>query len=72
MSKLEYYARPLIAFDARNREHREYYNQFLEKNTWGYCPVRFIVPEGHGMDLVRMIQLELLKYYVEKEFKRKK
>lgn len=72
MSKLEYYARPLVAFDASNPVHREFYYEFLERRSWGYCPVRFIVPDMNGMDLIRMIQLELLQYYVKKEFKGKK
>ena len=72
MSKLEYYSRPLVAFDAHNKEHRRFYHQFNKTMSWGHCPVRFIVPEGTGMDLVKMIQVELLKYYVEKEFKGEK
>lgn len=69
MSKLEYYARPLVAFDAHNKEHRRFYYKFVESKSWGHCPVRFIVPESTGMDLIKMIQVELLNYYVEKEFK---
>lgn len=72
MSKLEYYARPLVAFDATNKMHRRYYNQFMVHMSWGRCPVRFICPESNGSDLVKMIQTELLKYYVEKEFRVKK
>jgi len=69
MSRLEYYARPLVAFDAHNKQHRTYYAEFLRYGGWGSCPVRFIVPEETGQDLVRLIQGSLLRYYVEKEFK---
>jgi len=68
MSKLEYYARPLVAFDAANKEHRRFYYNFVETRSWGHCPVRFIVPEATGMDLIRMIQTELIKFYIEREF----
>ena len=68
MSKLEYYSRPLVAFDARNKDHRRFYYQFQKTKSWGHCPVRFIVPDGTGMDLVRLIQQELIAYYVDKEF----
>ena len=68
MSRLELYSRPLIAFDASNREHRGYYFQFLELGAWGRCPYRFIVPDDHG-NLVTMIQRKLIEYYVNKEFK---
>ena len=68
MSKLEYYARPLVAFDADNKEHRRFYYQFVQTRSWGHCPVRFIVPEATGSDLIKMIQNEMIAYYVNKEF----
>lgn len=71
MSKLEFYSRPLVAFDAHNKEHRRFYYEFIETMSWGHCPVRFIVPDGTGMDLVKMIQSELLKYYVGLEFEKR-
>jgi hypothetical protein len=69
MSRLEYYNRPLVAFDPANKEHRRFYYNFLETNTWGTCPVRFICPAETGMDLVKMIQTQLVEYYVRQEFK---
>ncbi len=72
MSKLEYYARPLVAFDPANKEHRRFYYQFVQTHSWGHCPVRFIVPEATGSDLIKMIQVELINYYVNKEFKEEK
>ena len=72
MSKLEFYARPLVAFDAKNKEHRRFYHQFVQTRSWGHCPVRFIVPEATGSDLIKMIQNEMINYYVAKEFQGEK
>lgn len=72
MSKLEYYSRPLVAFDPANKEHRRFYYDFLQENTWGRCPVRFICPNSSGMDLVKMMQQELIEYYIRVEFKESK
>lgn len=68
MSKLEFLARPLVAFDPHNKDHRRYYADFVEYGGWGRCPVRFIVPEDYGMDLPTMIQKRLIEYYIEREF----
>jgi hypothetical protein len=72
MSRLEYYSRPWVAFDAENKEHRRYYAEFLKFNTWGRCPVRFLITDEHGMDLPTMLRNKLCEYYVEQEFKREK
>ena len=69
MSKLEYYARPLVAFDPANKDHRRWYYEFLEYRGWGACPVRFICPNDNGLDLTLMIRDHLAKWYVDKEFK---
>jgi hypothetical protein len=68
MSKLEFFARPLVAFNPSNKDHRRYYAEFLEYGGWGSCPVRFICPEDYGMDLPTMIQHRLIQYYVDREF----
>jgi hypothetical protein len=68
MSKLEFFARPLVAFTPSNKDHRRYYAEFLEYGGWGSCPVRFICPEDYGMDLPTMIQHRLIQYYVDREF----
>jgi hypothetical protein len=68
MSKLEYLARPLVAFDPSDKDHRRYFAEFLQYGGWGSCPVRFICPEDHGMDLPAMIQHSLIYFYVEREF----
>jgi hypothetical protein len=71
MSLLTLRARPIMAFDAGNPKHRQYYYEFMVKRTWGYCPVRFMA-EGLNTDLVHHIQHEMLGYYVKQEFKNRK
>ena len=68
MSKLEFFARPLVAFDPYNKDHRRYYAQFLEYGGWGKCPVRFICPETTGYDLTLMIKNHLTQFYIDREF----
>jgi hypothetical protein len=68
MSRLEYLARPLVAFNPSDKDHRRYYAEFLEYGGWGSCPVRFICPEDFGMDLPSMIKHSLIRYYVDREF----
>ncbi len=68
MSRLEYLARPLVAFDPTNKDHRRYYAEYLEYGGWGYSPVRFICTEDHGDNLPAMIQRIMVAYYVEREF----
>jgi hypothetical protein len=67
MNKLNLYHRPWVLFDPANRDHRKYYHEFLQRRTWGYCPVRFVVGDDTS-DLVTMIQRNLIDYYVGKEF----
>ena len=71
MSRLEYLARPLVAFDPTNKDHRRYYWEFMAYRGWGTCPVRFICTEEHGDNLPSMIQRMVVEYYVNKEFKPK-
>ena len=68
MSRLEFYARPLVAFDPKNKEHRRWYYDFVKFKGWGRCPVRFICPNDIGYDLTIMIRNELIDYYVNREF----
>ena len=68
MSRLEYLARPLVAFDPYNKDHRRYYAEFVERGTWGHCPVRFICPDDQGGDLIALIKNNLIQYYIDREF----
>ena len=67
MSKLHFFGRPWVAFDASNREHREWYSEYVKSGTWGRCPYRFIIPDDHG-NLITMIQRALVQWYTENEF----
>jgi hypothetical protein len=68
MSKLEFFSRPLVAFDPYNKDHRRYYAEFLEYGGWGKCPVRFICPDDTGSDLTVMIKNHLVQFYIDREF----
>jgi hypothetical protein len=70
MSQLALCGRPWTVFDPASKQHREWYHEFVKSNTWGRCPVRFVVPEDHG-DLITMMQRTLVKYYIEQEFAKK-
>ena len=67
MSRLALYGRPWVVFDAKDREHRQWFAEFNKSGRWGRCPVRFVVNDDHG-DLVTQIQRELIQFYVDKEF----
>lgn len=67
MSRLAYSGRPWVAFDETNKQHRKWYFEFVKHNTWGKCPVRFIISDDHG-DLLQMIQKRLNQYYTTREF----
>ena len=67
MSRLAYFGRPWVVFDAGNKEHRRWFAEFNRNHSWGGCPVRFVVNEEAG-DLITQIQRELIQFYVDKEF----
>ena len=67
MSRRALYGRPWVVFDAKNREHRQWFAEFNKSGAWGKCPVRFVVNDDHG-DLITQIQRELIQFYVDKEF----
>jgi hypothetical protein len=68
MSQLALHGRPWVVFNPTNKEHRTWYAEFVRTGTWGRCPVRFVVTDDRG-NLVTMIQQNLVKYYVNQEFK---
>lgn len=67
MSRLQLHGRPWVVFDAENKDHRRWFADFNQTGAWGRCPVRFVVNEDHG-DLITMIQRELIRFYVDREF----
>ena len=71
MSSLYLNARVWTVFDPSNEDHRRYYHEFIRTNTWGHCPVRFVLPDRQG-DLISMIQRSLIKWYVMNEFEPRK
>ena len=68
MSRLELFCRPLVVFNAKEKNHRKWFAQFQAERSWKGCPVRFIIDDDNG-DLVTMIQRRLIEYYSNKEFK---
>ena len=70
MSSLYLNARTWTIFDPNNADHRRYYYEFIKTNTWGRCPVRFVVPDRQG-DLISMIRRSLIDWYVINEFSSK-
>jgi len=68
MSKLDFFNRPWVQFDASNKEHRKIFNQFKRTMSWGHNPYRFILPEDPGFDLVSVLDKAVLSYYMDKEF----
>lgn len=71
MSRLQLHGRQFVVFDAKNRQHRQWFAEFNSTLSWSKCPVRFVVNDDHG-DLITMIQRELIQHYVDKEFKTNK
>lgn len=67
MSRLSSVGRQWVKFDPANKNHRRWYAQFERNNTWGSCPVRFVVSDDHG-DVLSMIRAQLIQYYLDKEF----
>ena len=68
MSRLQFFGRPFVQFDAKNKQHREWFNHFQATRSWGSCPVRFILAEASS-NLITQIQRELVDYYVHNEFR---
>ena len=68
MSRLAYYARPLVPFDVTDKEHRRHYRNFLRDSSWGKCPVKFISIDDPGHDLTAIMQKQIVDYYMNKEF----
>jgi hypothetical protein len=70
MSKLQLTARPWVAFDVKNSQHRKWLAEFVQSGRWGDCPVRFALADEPGDILA--IQRLVLEYYMKKEFPNRK
>lgn len=67
MSVLQHSGRPYVTFNPASKQHRGYYAEFRNKNTWGHCPVRFILAEDQD-NVITMIQNSLAEFHTSKEF----
>ena len=67
MSILNNAQRPVITFDASQKEHRRAYQQFLNTSCWGHLPYRFKV-EAPFLNLVDMCENRMTAYYLNAEF----
>jgi hypothetical protein len=67
MNNLLLNCRPHTVFDAKNKEHRKAYFNFLKYSTWGRSPYQFILEPGFE-DIPTLCRHRLCEYYVSKEF----
>jgi hypothetical protein len=65
---LNTFTRPWVKFDVHNSDHRRWYAEFLQMKTWGHCPVRFVMEDEGGANLIGMIQSSMVEYYTNQEF----
>ena len=71
MSRLALYGRQWTVFEAKNKQHRQWFAEFQQRRSWSNCPVRFIIDDENG-DLLTMIQRRLIEYYTDQEFGKKR
>lgn len=69
MSLLQLKMRPWTEFNPADRQHRQWYAEYLQNGNWCSCPVRFVDPTDCG-NLAMSIQASLVRFYAAKEFKR--
>lgn len=68
MSKLAIRLRPYVVFDPSNEDHRKWVGHFSRTMSWKDCPVRFLVDDSSGTDLISLMQRKLIDYYISTEF----
>lgn len=72
MSRLTSHQRPSVDFDPTDKEHRKWYNEFLQTASWSHCPVRFTVQmDGDEGNTQAIIQRKIAQHYLDKEFNTK-
>ena len=70
MTRLTTHQRPLVEFDPTIKQHRQWYNDFLQTSSWSNCPVRFTIQtDGDEGNTQAIIQRKLAQHYLDKEFK---
>jgi hypothetical protein len=57
-----------VDFDVTNPQHRAWAGEFLRRDSWQHCPIRFRVPPGYG-NLVNMMENQLTCWYLAQEFR---
>lgn len=62
------FSRPWAKFNPTNRDHRQWFSEFLKNNSWGHCPVRFMMDDEGGANLVGLMHNRLIEYYINQEF----
>lgn len=67
MTSINRIGRPWAVFDASNKEHREWFYQFLSTGSWAHCPIRFVGSDPKA-ELIACMQKDLLMYYGNTEF----
>jgi len=68
--RLRDFGRPWVVFNPANTDHRQWFQDFLSKKSWGSCPVRFVIDDKDQLygNLIDHIQTQLVQYYLSKEF----
>ncbi len=70
---LDHALRPVVLFNPANKQHRQYYANFLKEGSWGKCPLRFAVEgDASNNNLAFAMQRMLTEYYISKEFQEKR
>lgn len=67
MSFLTAHRRPVVAFDVKNRKHRQVFFTFVKTGSWASTPILFYSEEETMVDVATM-QRQLVEYYMSKEF----
>ena len=60
-----------VVFDASNKEHRHYFNQFVKKHTWADCPVSFVVLDTNNRPYhnpINGMMEKINEHYLNSEF----
>lgn len=68
MPKLAMFGRPYVIFNPENVDHRRWFAEFNRTQSWGKCPVRFVVDDDVDANLTGLMQRKIVEYYAEKEF----
>lgn len=65
--RLNLFRKPTIAFNVKDRNHRNDYAVFLKTGSWKHCNVHYEIADAYG-EVQSIVQRKLLEYYSSKEF----